>query len=223
MPLARVSHESRLWLQVPSPFPPLLTLDRAKEVRFCSFLWAVSDYRDTERKAGHRPDTRPLAAASPNHAASRQGSAGFCKPRASPSQRAEKNTEGPQTSYLHCIELVAFLPQIHFPEGTTANGLHYGELLNGGRSRHRDRIHPLPCRRASSMLLLAPRGGLHRRTAQTGDVAGRPPSPWASRDSRQQSSQLGPAHPCAVRDVTAARNAPRPSPPGSGNPASQCA
>ena len=30
------------------------------------------------------------------------------------------------TAYLHCVQLAAFLSQVHFPECTTANGLHYG-------------------------------------------------------------------------------------------------
>lgn len=92
------------------------------------------------------------------------------------------------TSYLHRIQLAAFLPQIHLSEGATANGLHYGEFFNGGRSWHRDSVHALPCRRVSSALLLAPVGGLHCRSAQTETCSSRP-NPFSSSNSRQLSSK----------------------------------
>lgn len=69
------------------------------------------------------------------------------------------------TAYLHCVQLAAFLSQVHFPECTTANGLHYGELLNGGWSWYRDPTHALLYRR-TSFILLTCRGGLHCCTAR---------------------------------------------------------
>lgn len=122
-----------------------------------------------------------------------QGSGGFGKPRdlsltapaaLGPAQfrGAGRRAAGPDTpfllytltSYLHRIQLAAFLREVHLPEGAPANGLHYVEFLNGGRSRHRNPLHAIPCRRASPALRLSPRGGLHRSEAQRGPRSRRP-------------------------------------------------
>lgn len=92
------------------------------------------------------------------------------------------------TSYLHRIQLPAFLPQINLPEGATADGLHNSEFFNGGRFWHQDSVHTLPCHRVSPTFLLAPIGGLHCRSAQTEACRSRQ-NPFSSRNSRQLSSK----------------------------------